>query len=121
MKQLVIDQVEAILGNIESLKEHCDLDELDEFSERSSLGFTLMTGITDMVDLVRIGGEGPLADLIEHIMDHQEWESHEINRFGRKNWKAAPDQRGGWYVVDFEKLDELIVEVRGYIDQEAKA
>ena len=76
MDGLLVHQVEAIVGMIEALTENVDLDEYDEFSERSSLGFTVMTGLSDMVDLCRMRKETPLADLIEHGMEHQEWEAH---------------------------------------------
>lgn len=117
MDSLMVHRVEAIVGMIEALIENVDLDEYDEFSERSSLGYTVMTGLSDIVDLAKMANERPLWELVEHGLEKQEWEPHELPRFGRKNWRAAPDQRGGWYVCSFEDLSQTLEDVKAYFDR----
>lgn len=121
MDSLMVHRVEAIVGMIEELVEKVDLDEYDEFAERSSLGYTLLTGLTDIVEIARMGREERLAQIVEEGMERQQWEAHEMPRFGRKNWKAAPDQRGGWFVCVVEDLQELMESIKKYLDEGAEA
>ena len=118
MDSLMVHRVEAIVGMIEALIENVDLDEYDEFAERSSLGYTVMTGLGDIVDLANMSNERELAAVAEEGLEKQEWEPHEMPRFGRKNWRAAPDQRGGWYVCSIEDLSETLEAIRAMIDKE---
>lgn len=121
MDSLMVHRVEAIVGMIEVLLEKVELDEYDEFAERSSLGYTLLTGLTDIVDIARLGREERLAQIVEEAIEKQQWEAHEMPRFGRKNWKAAPDQRGGWFVCVIEELPELLEKIKAYLDGVADA
>jgi hypothetical protein len=112
-----LHQLENTLATLEDLvMVFGDDDEYHEFQVRSSVGYEILGGLNDIEELARICGLTEVAKICEEEMSKQQWEAHEMNRFGRKNWKAAPDARGGWYVCAIEDVEILIEKIKEKLD-----